>query len=141
MLGVVPIASDPQFASTINIGSALLGNAETDLQAPTTTSTIITAGASGTKVEEVVVQASKSGSLVATTVAGLVYIFLYDGSNYRLFDTITVSAVTASSTTAGNRTSRTYPNLFLKSGWSLRASQSVASNASILVFSAFAADL
>lgn len=135
------MASDPAFASTINIGSALLGAVETDLQAPTTTSTIITAGTSGTKVEEVAVQASKSAALTATTVAGLVYIFLYDGTNYRLFDTITISAVTASATTAGTRVSRTYSNLYLKSGWSLRASQSQSSNASILVFTAFGADL
>jgi len=135
------MATAPAFANVPNCGSALLGNAETDLQAPTTTSTIITAGANGTKIEEVTVQASKSGSLVATTVAGLVYLFLYDGSTYRLFDTISVFANTASSTAAGVRYSNRYANLWLKSGWSLRASQSVAGNASIIQCHAFGADL
>jgi hypothetical protein len=134
------MATSPGYAATVNNGAQLLGSAETDLQAPAQTSTVLTAGASGTKIEEIVVQASKSGSLVATTVAGLVYIFLYDGSNYRLFDTIAVTAITASTTVAPFRLSKTYNNLVLKSGWSLRASQSIAGNASILVCSAFGGD-
>lgn len=135
------MATDPAFAATPNTGAALLGNAETDLQAPTTTSVILTAGSSGTKVEEIVVQASKSGSLVATTVAGLVYLFLYDGSTYHLFDTITITAITASSTVPGFRQRNVYTNLYLKSGWSLRASQSIAGNASVLKVHAMGADL
>jgi hypothetical protein len=134
------VATDPAFAATPNNGSALLGNAETNLQVPTTTSVIVTAGASGTKVEEVVVEASAT-SLVASTVAGLVYLFLYDGSTYHLFDVVTVSAITASSTVPGFRQRNVYSNLFLKSGWSLRASQSIAGNASILKVHAFGGDL
>lgn len=134
------MATDPIFSAAPNMGAGLLGNAETDLQVPTTTSTIITAGASGTKIEEIVVEASKSGSLVATTVAGLVYLFLHDGSTYHLFDTVAVTAITASTTTAPFRLARTYPNLWLKTGWSLRASQSIAGNASILKVIGFGAD-
>src|ERR1044072_45737 len=107
----------PAFASTPNIGAALLGSAETDLQAPAQSSVILTAGASGTKIEEIVVEASKSGSLVDTTVAGLVYLFLYDGSTYHLFDIITVTAITGSATVPGFRQSNRYANLWLKSGW------------------------
>lgn len=135
------MATDPVFASTLSLGAALLGNAETDLQTPTTASVVVTAGANGTKVEEIAVEASKAASLVATTVAGLVYLFLYDGTSYRLFDTVSVTAVTASSTAAPFRTSKQYLNLWLKSGWSLRASQSVAGNASLLQVFAFGGDL
>lgn len=134
------MATDPAFASTINNGAALLGSAETDLIAPAQTSTILTAGASGTKIEEIVVQAAKTGTLVATTVAGLVYLFLYDGSTYRLYDTIAITAITPSSTTAPFRLARPYMNLWLKSGWSLRASQSIAGNASVLEVHAFGGD-
>ena len=135
------MATDPAFAATINCGSQLLGSAETDLQSPAQTSTVLTAGSSGTKIEEIVIEASKSASLVATTVAGLVYLFLYDGSTYHLFDTVTITAITASSTAAPFRTSKTYTNLVIKSGWSLRASQSISGNASILKCLAFGADL
>lgn len=135
------MATDPAFAATPNNGTQLLGTAETDLQAPAQTSTVITAGANGTKVEEIVVQASKSATLIATTVAGIVYVFLYDGTTYHLYDTFLVTAVTASTTVAPFRLSRTYPNLFMKTGWSVRASQSVAGNASLLKISVFGADL
>ena len=134
------MATGPAYAATVNNGSQLLVTAETDLQAPAQTQTIITAGASGTKIEEIVVEASKSGSLIATTVAGLVYLFLYDGSTYHLFDTVAVTAITASTTVAPFRLSKVYNNLVLKSGWSLRASQSIAGNASILKVQAFGAD-
>ncbi len=133
------MATDPSFAATVSNGAQLLGNAETSLTVPTTTSAIVTAGASGTKVEEVVVEAATS-SLTPTTVAGLVYLFLYDGTTYHLYDSIVVGAVTASSTVQPFRTNKTYTNLFLKSGWSLRASQSIAGNASLLKVHAFGGD-
>jgi hypothetical protein len=124
----------PSYATTPSIGAALLGSAETSLTAPTTTSTIITAGASGSKIEAIQVQA------IATTVAGLVYVFLHDGSAYRLFDVFTIPANTASSSVAPIQVSEVYDNLLLETGWSLRMSQSIAGNASLLVASAFGGD-
>lgn len=134
------MATDPQFAATINNGTQLIGTAESNLQVPVNASTILTAGATGTKIEEIVVEASTT-SLVATTVAGLVYIFLYDGSTYHLYDVIPVAAITASSTTAPFRVTRQYQNLVIKTGWSVRASQSIAGNASILKVHVFGGDL
>lgn len=129
------MATDPAFAATPIVGTALLGNAETSTTSPTTTSTVRTAGTNGTKIEEIVVQAT------ATTVAGLVYIFLHDGSNYRLFDTFAVTVTTGSATAAPFRLSRTYLNLVMPSGYSLRISQSVSGNANILVAAALGGDL
>lgn len=135
------MATDPQFAATVNLGSALLGaTAETDTLTPVQTSVILTAGAAGTKVEAVYVQAAKTATLIATTVAGQVYLFLYDGTTYRLFDTILVTAVTASATVSPFHAERLYTNLVLKSGWSLRASQSIAGNVSMLQVTAFGGD-
>lgn len=130
----------PQFASAVSIGAALLGNAETNLLTPTTSSVIVAAGASGTKIEEVVVEAA-AANLTPTTVAGLVYLFLYDGTTYHLFDVIPVIAIAGSATQAPFRTSKSYSTLVLKTGWSLRASQSIAGNASILKCHAFGGDL
>lgn len=134
------MATDPSFAATPNTGHALLGAAETNLQVPTTAATIITAGTSGTKIESITVSASQT-SLVATTVAGLVYVFIHDGTNYRLFDEIVVTAITASATVQCFRQRVSYPDLFLKSGESLRMSQSIAGNANLLVAHAFGGDL
>lgn len=86
------------------------------------------------------VEASQT-SLVASTVAGLVYVFLYDGTTYHLFDTYVVTAITASATVVPYRYSKTYANLLLKSGWSLRASQSHTTNASIIKCIGFGGDL
>jgi hypothetical protein len=134
------MATDPQFASSINVGAALLGAAETNLQVPTTTSVIVTAGTNGTKIEEVVIEAAPT-TLTAAVVAGQVYLFLYDGSTYHLYDSILVTAVTPSTTVAPFRTNRFYVNLVLKSGWSLRASQSIVGNASLLKMFASGGDL
>lgn len=130
------MSTTPQFASTVLIGSARLGSAETNLNVPAQSSVIVTAGASGSKLEEIVAEATTT-TLAPTTVAGLVYLFLYDGATYWLFDTIAVTAVTASATTAPFRSNSRYANLWLASGWSLRASQSIAGNANLLVVSAF----
>jgi len=82
-----------------------------------------------------------TSSLTPTTVAGLVYVFVFDGTTYHLRDNIVVSAVTASTTVAPfQATPKTYTNLILKSGWSLRCSQSIAGNANLLKVTAFALD-
>jgi hypothetical protein len=125
------MGANPQYAATAINGSQLLGSAETSLTAPTTTSTLITAGTSGTKIEAVQVTA------IATTVAGLVYFFLYDGSTSHLFDMITVPAQTASTSLIPFTSYKAYDNLIIQSGWSLRASQSIAGNASLLKVHAF----
>jgi hypothetical protein len=127
------MATDPQFAATVAIGSALLGaTAETDTTAPAQTSVIVTAGTNGTKIEEIVVQAAKAGTLTVTTVAGAVYLFLYSGSTYYLFDTILVTAINGTATVAPFRANKLYTNLVIPTGWSLRASQSIVGNVSIL---------
>lgn len=133
------MAVDPQFASTVSLGAALLGAAETNLQVPTTASVIVTAGANGNKIEEVVLNATAT-SLVPATVAGLVYLFLFDGTTHHLYDTLVVTAVTASATVPPFRLTKTYANLFLKNLWSLRASQSIAGNANVLKCEAFGGD-
>lgn len=134
------MAQDPAFASVVSLGAAILGNAETSLTVPTTASTVLTAGASGAKVEEIVIHAVTT-SLTPTTVAGLVYIFIHDGTTAHLFDTIPVTAVTANATTTPPfRTSRTYTNLMLEATWTLRASNSIAGNANLLKITAIGGD-
>jgi hypothetical protein len=55
--------------------------------------------------------------LAATSAAAQVNLFLTtdSGTTWRVFDSITVSAATVSTTVASNRTSRTYANLLLAS--------------------------
>jgi hypothetical protein len=120
------MASSAQYASTPKFGSAILITAETNLTTPTTVGTIVTAGASGTRIDYIDIQG------VATTVAGLINLFVYDGSNYILWNQVPVQAVTSSTTApafsallSSNNNSNIMP-LTLPSGYSLRAATSVA---------------
>ena len=120
------MATSAQYASTPVFGSATLTTADTSLTAPTTVGTILTAGASGTRIDYIDLQG------VATTVSGLINLFVYDGTNYILWQQVPVQAVT-SSTTAPAFTSALSSNsnanimpLIIPTGYSLRATTSAA---------------
>lgn len=132
------MATDPAFAATPRAGANIITALETSLTVPTQSVAIISAGASGSIITEVVIHAVTT-SLTPTTVAGLVYLFLFDGSTYHLFDTLAVSAVTASATVAPFRTNKLYTES-VQTGWSLRAAQSIAGNNGLLKVEAFVGD-
>lgn len=120
------MATSAQYASTPVFGSANLTTADTSLTAPTTVSTILTAGASGTRIDYIDLQG------VATTVAGLINLFVFDGTNYILWQQVPVQAVTSSTTVpafafalSSNGNANIMP-LNLPTGYSLRATTSVA---------------
>jgi hypothetical protein len=120
------MATSAQYAATPKIGSATLTTADTSLTAPTTVSTILTAGASGTRIDYIDVQG------VATTVAGLINLFIFDGTNYILWAQVPVIAVTSSTTapafqsTLSSNVNANLMPLIIPTGYSLRATTSVA---------------
>ena len=120
------MATSAQYASTPKIGSALLTTADTSLTAPSTVSTVFTAGASGSRIDYIDVQG------VATTSAGLINLFIFDGTNYFLYTQIPVQAVTSSTTAPAFQvviSSNTNANILpinLPTGYSLRATTAVA---------------
>ena len=120
------MATSAQYASTPVFGSATLTTADTSLTAPTTVGTVLTAGASGTRIDYIDIQG------VATTSAGLINLFVFDGTNYILWQQIPVQAVTSSTTApaftvalSSNGNANLLP-LTLPTGYSLRATTSVA---------------
>jgi hypothetical protein len=120
------MATSAQYAATPRVGSANLTTQDTSLTAPTTVSTILTAGASGTRIDYIDVQG------VATTVAGLINLFIYDGTNYILWAQVPVIAVTSSTTapafqsTLSSNVNANLMPLIIPTGHSLRATTSVA---------------
>jgi hypothetical protein len=119
------MSTSAQYASTPKFGSATLTTADTSLTAPTTVGTIVSAGSSGTRIDYIEVQG------VATTVAGLINLFIYDGTNYILWNQVPVIAITSSTTSpafaaylSSNSNSNVMP-LTLPTGYSLRATTSV----------------
>lgn len=120
------MSTSAQYASTPKFGSAVLTTADTSLTAPTTVGTIVSAGASGTRIDYIEVMG------VATTVAGLINLFVYDGTNYILWQQIPVQAITTATTTpsytaaiSSNGNANVMP-LTLPTGYSLRATTTVA---------------
>lgn len=135
------MAADPAFGSTPVAAGALLGNAETSLTVPTTASTLVTVGASGMILDEIVVMAATT-SLAPAIVAGLVYIFLFDGTTNHLFDVLSIPlpASAASSTTPPLRLNKYYTEA-IPATWLIKASQSIAGNANLLKVTVFGGSL
>jgi hypothetical protein len=127
------MAADPIFATTPNIDSGQVSaTADTSLTATTTYTTVFTAGASGSKIEEIVFQG------VGTTLAGVVRVFVYNGSTVRLLWEEAVTVVSSSTTAATYRTSRQFDNLVLEAGWTLRVTSAVANQ--LIAVHVFGAD-
>lgn len=103
------MATNPQYAATPKIGLVQATAANTARDGTGTLANVITGGTSGTKIQEVTIQAT------GTTTAGMVRLYIFDGTNNRLFDEFVVSAITVGASTAGFRVSRTYDNLVLPS--------------------------
>jgi len=127
------MAADPAFAVTPRIAAVNIASANTNRDGTGTVATLITGASTGTRIAEIVVQAK------ATTTAGMVRVFLYDGSVYYLFDEVSIAAATVSASVKGTRVSTTYNNLVLpNASWSIRVS---THNAESIDVTALGADL
>ena len=119
------MATSAQYAATPRVGSATLTTADTSLTAPTTVGSILTAGASGTRIDYIEVIG------VATTTDCIVNLFIYDGTNYILWQQVPVIAITSATTTptfVANLSSNANANvmpLTLPTGYSLRATVTI----------------
>ena len=119
------MSTSAQYASTPKVGSASLTTADTSLTAPTTVGTVLSAGASGTRIDYIQVTG------VATTVSSIVNLFIYDGTTYILWQQIPVFAITTTTTNpsftsvlSSNSSANIMP-LTLPTGYSLRATTTV----------------
>lgn len=108
------MADSPAFAVTPRISAANIATANTNRDGTGTVATLITGASTGTRIAEIVCQTR------VTTTAGMVRIFLYDGSTYRFFDEVAIAAATVSATVKGTRVSTLYSNLILpNASWSV----------------------
>jgi hypothetical protein len=125
------MALEPAFAVTPRIGAANVATANTNRDGTGTVATLITGAATGTRIAEIVVQAR------ATTTAGMVRIFLYDGTTYRFWDEVAIAAATVSATVKGTRVSTLYGNLVLpNASWSLVVSTHNAESVDVIALGA-----
>jgi hypothetical protein len=114
------MATDPIFAATPKVWSGIVpATADASLTAPTNVTTIVTAGASGSKIEQM-----RISQILTLTGNTTINVFLHDGSTYRHFEGIVLSSYTVSNVIAPTPIDRYYPNLVLPTGWSLRVTVS-----------------
>lgn len=123
-------ATAPIFTHEPLLGVAQLTLAEAARDNPTNFGTVVTGDAEGTRIDLVRVQHT------ATSVAGMVRLFLWDGSNARLVKEVPVTAITPSSTveafSAEWRPSE--PILLPNASWELRASTENAEVINVIAF-------
>jgi hypothetical protein len=130
------MAASPAFISTPRIGRCSLSTANTATDGTGTITDLITGVAAGTRVLSINVQGT------ATTVAALVNIFLWDGTQWDLFDQVTITATTGSNTVKGYRLVTAYTDLVLPStSHKLGATISVAPTTGTVRVAAFGGDL
>lgn len=121
------MATTPQFVATPNVGINDVSTANTNRDGTGTVETIFTAGANGSRVEEIVVKSTNDPA------DSIVTIFLHDGSAFWLFDEIDLGNPAAGSATVeAYRASRTYENLVLPNGWTIRAAITAAPTAGVV---------
>jgi hypothetical protein len=122
------MAATPQFASSPRLGIATISTANTNLNGSGTLVNVVVAGSSGTKINEVTIQAA------GTVTSGMVRLFVFDGTTNYLFDEFPIPATIPSSSVASYRTYKNYDNFVLPSGNTLRASTANAETFNVMAW-------
>lgn len=105
-----------QYAATPATAMVQIATANTNRDGTGTLGTLITAPAAGTRVDDIQICAA------GTTTAGVIRMFLSDGTNHFLINEIIVPAITPSTTVPAWSAILKNLGIILKSGWSLRFS-------------------
>ena len=130
------MATSPAFISIPRIGRCSLSTANTATDGTGTINDLIVGVAAGTRILSVNLQAT------GTTVASLVNLFLWDGTQWDLYDQLTVSATIGSNTNKAYRLPTSYTDLVLPSAtWKLGATITVAPTTGTVRVAAFGGDL
>lgn len=109
------MSANPIFIGTPRASAGVISAANSNRDGTGTLVDILTAGAAGSKIDSVRIKAT------GTTTAGMVRLFLYDGTNNFLIREIAVSAITVSSSVASFDYTEAL-NITLPLNYKLRAS-------------------
>ena len=122
------MAAAPSFAATVKASAANIATADTSRTSPTNVGTVFTAGASGSRIDEINIVST------GTTPAGVVRLWVYTGSVYYLLSETLVTATTPSTAQAVFSSVSTYNNLMLPSGYSIRATTNNSESFNVIAF-------
>lgn len=112
------MAANPAFAATPKIAATAISTANSNRDGTGTIGTVYTGGTNGSRIDNVIIKAT------GTTTAGMVRLFVHNGSSYFLVTEIYVPPMTASATVSTFETQFVFENglILASSSWSLRAS-------------------
>lgn len=126
------MSTTANYAATPNLGIAAISTANTNRDGTGTIGTVLTAGTSGSRIDAVMVKAT------GTTTAGMIRLFVHNGTTAYLLNEIPVLANTPSSTAPAwevqmnaSTMSQLFP-IILPTGFSLRASTNNAETFNVL---------
>ena len=126
------VTNTPIFIQTPKASCVSIAAADTSRTTPTNFGTLYTAGANGSKIDRVQVTAA------GNTTAGVIRVFVFDGTNYFLHSEHLVTAITPSTTVAAFMLNIDYSQpsneMFLPSGYSLRVSTNNAETFKVCAF-------
>ncbi len=108
--------TQPIFTATAQSAMAQISTANTNRDGTGTIGTVLTAGASGTRIFRIYIKAT------GTTTAGMVRLYIHDGANYRLWREYQVTAITPTASTKTWEAEEVFYDFSIPTGYSLRAS-------------------
>lgn len=128
------MSTSANYASTPKVGAVTISTANTARDGTGTIGTVLTAGASGSRIDMIDLQA------VATTTAGMIRLFVHNGTTAFLIGEFPVTALTPSGTTPAwsaqlntNTMTQILP-ITIPTGWSLHASTNNAETFNVVAF-------
>ncbi len=121
------MATTAQFTATPKVGVAVISTANTGRDGTGTLGIVFTAGASGSRIERVQIKAQ------ATTTAGMVRLFVHNGTTSYLLTEIQVAPATPSGTLSAYEATFVFDGgLVIPTGYSLRASTNNAESFNVI---------
>ena len=108
--------SAPVFTQTPRLASVQVTAANTNRDGTGTVVDVITGATNGTRIDRITIEAT------VTTTAGMVRLYIYDGTNTRLWQESPVYAITPSGTVVTHRAVLDSLRLILPNGYKIRAS-------------------
>jgi hypothetical protein len=121
------MATQAQYAATPRGAFVQVSTANTNRDGTGTIATVFTSGSNGSRVDDIWIVGT------GTTTAGVVRLFVNDGTNSRLWQEVMVTAITPSVSVQVFNTALYNQALILPNGWSLRASTQIAETFNVIV--------
>jgi hypothetical protein len=122
------MALNANYASTPRMWDVQVSTANTARDGTGTLGTLIAADTVARRIEEIVITAS------VTTTAGMIRLFLFNGTNVRLFREIPVTAITVGASTPAFTATLLFQNLVLEANDELRVGTHAAEAINVFAF-------